>query len=233
MYLLERHEIDEWFEEVGHLAAGTLIRWFGYVGDSIAVTIRLQVVVAVFNALFTLPVLFFLGLPHPMSLFAVLLVTGLMPVVGSFISGAVLCSVAYAASGPWAVGVFLGVTAILHKIESYVLTPRLASQHVSLPALLMVVSLLLFEEALGFVGLFLSFPALYVATRIRNEWRDQRESATQSDHDAPASNSGHGRAQGPLDLADPEAPPAAAIELATTTTQESPHEEGHPAEATT
>ena len=60
---------------------------------------------------------------------------------------------------------------MLHKIESYYLTPRLAAQHVKLPALVLVVSLLLFEQVFGFVGLFLSFPTLYVGVRIRNEWR--------------------------------------------------------------
>ena len=32
-------------------------------------------------------------------------------------------------------------------------------------------SLLLFEQAFGFIGLFLSFPTLYVASRIANEFK--------------------------------------------------------------
>jgi predicted PurR-regulated permease PerM len=67
----------------------------------------------------------------------------------------------------------LGVTFVLHKIESYYLTPRLAAQHVKLPGLILVVSLLVFEQVFGFVGLFLSFPALYVATRIHGEWKSE------------------------------------------------------------
>jgi len=31
---------------------------------------------------------------------------------------------------------------------------------------------LLFEQMLGFAGLFLSFPSLYIASRIVNEWRE-------------------------------------------------------------
>jgi predicted PurR-regulated permease PerM len=64
----------------------------------------------------------------------------------------------------------VGVTFVLHKIESYYLTPRLAAQHVKLPGLVLVLSLLVCEETLGFVGLFLSFPILYIATRIHREW---------------------------------------------------------------
>jgi hypothetical protein len=36
---------------------------------------------------------------------------------------------------------------------------------------MLVISLLMFETVFGFWGLFLSFPALYVALRIANEWK--------------------------------------------------------------
>ena len=73
------------------------------------------------------------------------------------------------------VGVFLGVTFVLGKVESYYLSPRLTAQHVKLPGLVLVVALLMFEVILGFWGLFLSFPALYVASRIANEWPEEEE----------------------------------------------------------
>lgn len=172
IYLFEREEVDRWYAGMSPTSVlGTLTRWFGYVGDAIAVTVRMQAVVAVVNAVVTLPVLLVLGLPHVPLLFLLILVTGLLPVVGNLISGAVLCYVAYTARGAWAVGVFLAVTFVLHKIESYWLNPRLSAEHVKLPGLVLVVSLLLFEQALGFVGLFLSFPALFVASKIGNEWR--------------------------------------------------------------
>jgi putative heme transporter len=173
IYLFERDEVDRWLGEL-HPASvgGTMSRWFGYVGDAITVTLRMQVVVAVVSAVVTLPVLLLLRLPHIPLLFLLLLVSGLLPVVGNMISGAVLCFVAYEARGAWAVAVFLGVTFVLHKIESYYLNPRLAREHVKLPGLLLVVSLLLFEQVFGFLGLFLSFPALYVALKIGHEWKE-------------------------------------------------------------
>jgi predicted PurR-regulated permease PerM len=175
IYLFERDTIHKWMGGMEPSSVqGTLMRWFGYVGDAIAVTIRMQVVVAIVNAVVTLPVLLLLGLPHVPLLFLLILVTGLLPVVGNFISGAVLCYVAYTAQGLWAVGVFLGVTFVLGKVESYYLNPRLASAHVKLPSLVLVISLLLFEQAFGFVGLFLSFPALFVGSRIANEWREEK-----------------------------------------------------------
>ncbi len=176
IYLFERDQIHVWYDTiVPGSVPGTLARWFGYVGDAIAITVRMQVVVAAVNAVITLPVLIVLGLPHIPTLFLLILVTGLVPVVGNVISGAVLCYVAYTVDGWWAVGVFLVTTFVLHKIESYYISPRLAAQHVKLPGLVLVVSLLLFEQTLGFVGLFLSFPALYVASKITAEWRDEVE----------------------------------------------------------
>jgi predicted PurR-regulated permease PerM len=172
IYLFERDELEELHDDLPpNSVLGTLTRWFGYVSDAIAVTVRMQVVVAIVNAVVTLPVLLVLGLPKIPLLFLLILVTGLLPVVGNIISGAVLCYVAFVAKGPWSVAIFLAVTFVLHKIESYYLNPRLAAEHVKLPGLVLVISLLLFEQAFGFVGLFLSFPSLYVASRIADEWK--------------------------------------------------------------
>lgn len=174
IYLFERDEIDHFFHGLApDSVSGTMTRWLGYAGDAVAITVKMQAVTAVVNALITLPVLFALGLPHKGMLFVLILASGLLPVVGNFIAGAVLCVVAYEARGAWAVGVMLAVTFVLHKIESYYLTPRLAAQHVKLPGLVLVLSLLAFEEVFGFVGLFLSFPALYIATRIHREWSNE------------------------------------------------------------
>jgi predicted PurR-regulated permease PerM len=174
IYLFERDQIDAWSSKMSPVSIhGTLVRWFGYVGDAIAITVRMQVVVAIVSAVVTMPILILLGLPHLPLLFVLILITGLIPVVGNVISGAVLCYVAYTEKGAWAVAVFLVTTFVLHKIESYYLNPRLASQHVKLPSLVLVISLLLCEQAFGFVGLFLSFPALYIASRVAYEWREE------------------------------------------------------------
>lgn len=174
MYLFEQRELDEWMDGLeSRSVIGTLTRWLTYVADAIAITVRLQVVVAVFNAVFTLPLLIFLGLPNVPLLFLMVLLAGMVPVVGGVFSGLVLCLVAYDAKGPVGVGVFLGVTFVLSKVESYYLSPRLTAQHVKLPGIMLVVSLLMFETIFGFWGLFLSFPGLYVALRIANEWKEE------------------------------------------------------------
>ncbi|MEO6953494.1 MAG: AI-2E family transporter [Polyangia bacterium] len=171
MYSFEREELVHWRD--GLYRGGivdVLVRWFGYVSDAIVATARMQLVVAIVNTVVTLPILLLLGLKHVAMLSLLIIVSGLIPVVGNLVAGAVLCLVAYESRGAWAVGVFVASTFVLHKIESYYLNPRLAAEHVHLPALVLVGSLILFEHVFGLAGLFLSFPALYVGSRIRNEW---------------------------------------------------------------
>ena len=61
-------------------------------------------------------------------------VSSLIPVIGNIISGAVLVLLAYQVKGWLGVGLFVVLTFVLHKIESYYLNPRLTARHVSLPA---------------------------------------------------------------------------------------------------
>jgi predicted PurR-regulated permease PerM len=218
MYLFEQREMDDWFEGLDPKSVvGTLGRWLTYVADAIAITVRLQVVVAIFNAVFTLPLLLFLGLPNVPLLFLMVLLAGMVPVVGGVFSGLVLCLVAYDAKGFVGVGIFLGVTFVLSKVESYYLSPRLTAQHVKLPGLMLVVSLLMFETVFGFWGLFLSFPALYVALRIANEWKADdeatsgaaaRSSTRPPPAPTPSASVPPAAASPPMTAARPSVPPA-------------------------
>jgi predicted PurR-regulated permease PerM len=124
----------------------------------------------------TLPVLLILGIHHIPSLMILIFVSGLIPVVGNVVSGAVLSLLAYQAKGVAGIGVFVVLTFVLHKIEAYYLNPRLTSKHVHLPGFAIVVSLICWEHLLGFVGLFVSFPFLFVASKIRGEMIKSEES---------------------------------------------------------
>ncbi len=170
IFELEEEEIREMFHKVDPTSLmGTIIRWLGYVAEAIRITIQLQLVVAAVNTLLTLPVLIVLGIHHIPSLMILIFVSGLIPVVGNFVSGAVLTMLAYQAKGFLGVGVFVALTFVLHKIEAYYLNPRLTSKHVHLPGFAIVVSLIAWEHLIGFAGLFVSFPFLFVASKIRGE----------------------------------------------------------------
>jgi predicted PurR-regulated permease PerM len=170
VFVLEKDEIHEFWERVDHRSlGGTLGRWLGHVADSTIVTVQLQFVVAAFNTVTTLPVLLVLGVPHVGALMLLVFVSAFVPVIGNIVSGGVLCLFAFQTKGWLGVGIFVGLTFILHKVESYYLAPRLTSRHVKIPGFLLIVSLLACEHLFGFTGLFLSFPILFVAGRIRGE----------------------------------------------------------------
>ena len=174
VYTLEKEELDVWWERIDtRTVAGTIGRWMGHVADSTLVTVQLQLVVAGFNTVTTLPVLLLLGVRHVGPLMALVFVSALVPVIGNVVSGTVLALLAYQAQGWLGVGIFAGLTFVLHKVESYYLSPRLTARHVKMPGFLLIVSLLLCEHVFGFTGLFLSFPILFVAGRIRGEFLEE------------------------------------------------------------
>lgn len=156
-----------------HSLVGTLVRWVGYTMEAIGVFLQFQVIVAAVNAVLTFPVLLLVGIPRPALYSLLVFVASLVPVVGNFVAGTVLTLLAYQARGLGGAAAFLVLTFLLHKVESYYLNPRLAARHVNLPGFVLIVSLLLWEQLLGFVGLFVSFPFLFLAMRINHEFRTE------------------------------------------------------------
>lgn len=174
VFVVDEEELDGFARSLSPRSlAGTLLRWLGYAADAVWVTLQFQVVVAACNAVLTWPILVFMGLGHSGALVFMIFVSGIVPVVGNFLSGAVLTALAYQANGWTGVAVFTALTFVLHKLESYYLNPRLAARHVRLPGFVLIVSLLLWEQLVGFVGLFISFPFLYLAQRIRAEFAEE------------------------------------------------------------
>jgi predicted PurR-regulated permease PerM len=154
---------------------GTLARWFEYLTESVSLLIQLQLVVAAVNAVLTLPVLFIIGAPNIPGLMLLIFVSGLVPVLGNIVSGAVLSLIAFQTKGWFGVALFVVLTFVLHKIESYFLNPRLTSRHVKLPGFMLILSLVAFEHLLGFVGLFVSFPFLFVTQKLMVEFSGEEK----------------------------------------------------------
>lgn len=181
VYVLEQDEIDAFWSRVDRRSlSGTLARWFGHVSDAMIVTVQLQLIVAACNTAMTLPVLIIIGVPNVGALMLLIFVSALVPVIGNIVSGVTLSLLAYQQKGWLGVGIFVGLTFILHKIESYYLSPRLTARHVKIPGFLLIVSLIACEHLFGFKGLFLSFPILFVAGRIRTDFAEEDTGAAAS-----------------------------------------------------
>lgn len=172
VFLLEHDHLKEFHRKIDARSLhGTIIRWLGHLADAVVVTVQLQFIVAACNTVMTLPVLLLLGIHHVAPLMVLIFVSGLVPVIGNIVSGTVLSLLAFQAKGWFGVGIFTALTVILHKIESYYLNPRLTARHVHLPGFILILSLIAWEHLLGFIGLFASFPVLFIAGRIRAEFK--------------------------------------------------------------
>lgn len=170
VFLLEEEEFTAFKGSFDRLSlTGTLIRWFEYLVEAISVTVQLQVIVAGCNTLITLPVLLALGVHHIVPLMVLIFISALIPIVGNIVSGVVLSLLAFYSRGWLGVGVIVALTLALHKVEAFYLTPRLTAQHVKLPGLVLTISLLAWEQLLGFSGVFISFPFLFVVEKIHTE----------------------------------------------------------------
>ena len=152
---------------------GTLVRWGEHLAEAVSLTVQIQLVVAACNTVLTLPILLLIGVPYVPLLMAFIFVTGLIPVVGNMISGWVLIFISFQVKGWVGVVVFVALTFLLHKIEAYYLNPRLTARHVALPSFILILSLIAWEHLLGFVGLFMSFPVLYLAGKLRSEFQEE------------------------------------------------------------
>lgn len=152
---------------------GTLVRWGEHLAEAVSLTVQIQLVVAACNTVLTLPILLLIGVPYVPLLMAFIFVTGLIPVVGNMISGWVLIFISFQVKGWVGVVVFVALTFLLHKIEAYYLNPRLTARHVALPSFILILSLIAWEHLLGFVGLFMSFPVLYLAGKLRAEFQEE------------------------------------------------------------
>jgi len=178
VYLLEHEELAAWAAaRPPDSTFGVLLRWSGHLADAVSVTLQFQVVVAAVNAALTFPVLLLVGIPHPTTFLFMVFFSGMVPVVGNFVAGATLTLLAYQARGVAGAIILSVLTFVLHKLESYYLNPRLAARHVRLPGFVLIVSLLLWEQLVGFAGLFISFPFLFIANRIQAEFRAEDERA--------------------------------------------------------
>jgi predicted PurR-regulated permease PerM len=181
VYVLEEEEIHTFWSKVERSSiVGTLGRWLGHVSDATVVTVQLQIIVAACNTLMTLPVLLILGVPNVGALMLLVFVSALVPVIGNIVSGTTLALLAYQQKGWLGVGIFAGLTFLLHKIESYYLSPRLTARHVKMPGFLLIVSLIACEHLFGFKGVFLSFPILFVAGRIRTDFIEEETGSSTS-----------------------------------------------------
>jgi putative heme transporter len=156
------------------------------VGERIWTTLgayfRGQLLVALVDAIGIGIGLLVLGVPLAFPLAVLVLVGGLFPIVGAFLSGTVAVLVALADQGLVTALLVLAVVIAVQQLESNVLEPIVLSRAIHLHPLMVLVSIATGAILLGVLGAFLAVPIAASIARLveylRGEDRDEAPART-------------------------------------------------------
>ncbi|WP_342563912.1 AI-2E family transporter [Paenibacillus sp. FSL R7-0345] len=146
--------------------------------SSFGKVIEAQILIALFNTVFTVVGLWILGMffspfPYLFALSIMIFLLSLIPVVGFVISLVPLCIIGYNIGGLEMVIYVLAMIAILHFMEGYFLNPKLMSSKMNLPMFYTFVVLLFSEHYIGVWGLILGIPIFVFFLDILEITRDE------------------------------------------------------------
>lgn len=151
---LENSRLREAYLEVGP----SIVRFGRLMGRAF----EAQTLIAVVNTVLTALGLVLLGIPYIGGLSAIVFVCSFIPVAGVFISTAPVVLVALAMDGGGlakAAGV-IGMVAVVHFVEAYILNPRIYGHHMKMNPLAVLLALVLAEHLMGVWGLIIAVPLM-------------------------------------------------------------------------
>ncbi|TWU45075.1 hypothetical protein Q31b_02460 [Novipirellula aureliae] len=137
-------------------------------GKLIGKSFQGQVIIAMFNAVFTLVTLYFIGVEYRFLLALIVFVFSFIPVLGVILSGIPICAVAILQPD----GSFLMVlqvvmaVALIHLLEGLVLSPQIIGKLGHLHPILVIVILFVAEHFFGMWGLILGVPVAIYLIRV-------------------------------------------------------------------
>lgn len=146
--------------------------------SSFGKVIEAQILIALFNTVFTVIGLWILGMffspfPYLFALSIMIFMLSLIPVVGFVISLVPLCIIGYNIGGLEMVIYVLAMIAVLHFMEGYFLNPKLMSSKMNLPMFYTFIVLLFSEHYIGVWGLILGIPIFVFFLDILEITRDE------------------------------------------------------------
>ncbi|MFE4712798.1 MULTISPECIES: AI-2E family transporter [unclassified Paenibacillus] len=162
VFILEKNRIVAFTSRLSTSKISWFYKELEYFGQkfisSFGKVIEAQLLIAMFNTVFTVIGLWILGFPYLFALSIMIFLLSLIPVVGFVISLIPLCIIGYNIGGLMMTIYVLAMIAILHFIEGYFLNPKLMSSKMNLPMFYTFVVLLFSEHYLGIWGLILGIP---------------------------------------------------------------------------
>lgn len=125
--------------------------------------VRTQILVAGIDALGIGLGAFFLGLPLVVPLALIVFVTSFIPMVGAFVSGALVVLVALVSNGLTTALIMLLIVLLVQQLEGNVLQPVLMSRSVSLHPLATLLGVAVGSFLIGIVGALFAVPLMAFA----------------------------------------------------------------------
>ncbi|MGI2297949.1 AI-2E family transporter [Paenibacillus sp. GXUN7292] len=161
-YLLQKNKVVEFTEKLGDSKISWLYNEFKYFGQkftsSFGKVIEVQLMIALFNTVFTIIGLWILGFPYLFALTILVFLLSLIPVAGVIISFIPIGIIGYQIGGLkmvlWAVIMIL----IIHALETYFLNPKLYAQKTKLPMFYTFIILIFSQYYMGIWGLIIGIP---------------------------------------------------------------------------
>jgi len=118
-----------------------------------------QFFIAVLNSILTGIGLWLLGIgKFSAFLISTVFLCSFVPIAGVFISSVPICMVALQHNGPFLMLMAMGLIAIIHAIEAYILNPRIYGSHMRMNPVVVLGILTIFGKLFGVWGLILGVP---------------------------------------------------------------------------
>jgi predicted PurR-regulated permease PerM len=161
-FIIEKNRIVSFTSKLKQSKISWLYEELEYFGKkfilSFGKVIEAQVLIALFNTLFTLIGLWILGFPYLFALAIMIFLLSLIPVAGFLISLIPLCIIGYNLGGFLMVIYVISIIAVLHFLEGYFLNPKLMSSKMNLPMFYTFIVLIFSQHYLGAWGLIVGIP---------------------------------------------------------------------------
>jgi predicted PurR-regulated permease PerM len=145
-----------------HEAASSVVTFSEVVGTAF----QCQMFIALLNATITCIGLVILDIQPVMLLTTIVLLFGLIPVLGVFISSVPIILIAFNDHGVNHALLALGMIVIVHMLEAYVFNPRIYAARFHLNPVMVLIILLVAHEMFGVWGMLLGIPVTHYVLNI-------------------------------------------------------------------
>ena len=131
-----------------------LIQRFHNFYHSFRTVIGAQIIISIFNTVFTAVFLIWNGFPYAMVIIVLTFLCGLLPIIGNIVSNTLIVGVGFTISPKMALAAFVFLV-VIHKLE-YFLNSKIIGDRIKTPMWLTLVGIVLGEKLMGIPGMILA-----------------------------------------------------------------------------